>query len=99
MTNDKPLNAALVSKNNTTANDKTVHTNTTNSNNNDNKGGKNAAPASKSNRAPVKKKSIDEEEDLKSRCSFFHNAIPIMPKSLAIACCIMNILFPGLGKS
>ena len=29
---------------------------------------------------------------------FFRKAIPLMPQSLAIMCCIFNILFPGLGK-
>ena len=29
---------------------------------------------------------------------FFRKAIPLMPQSLAIMCCIFNILFPSLGK-
>lgn len=28
---------------------------------------------------------------------FFRKAIPIMPKPLAVLCCIFNIFFPGLG--
>jgi hypothetical protein len=37
-----------------------------------------------------------------SRCSgsehgFFRKAMPVMPKPLAIICCLFNILFPGLG--
>lgn len=57
-------------------------------------------PIIKINRSPTKTASSnDDTDDLKSRCSFFRRAIPVMPKSLAIACCIMNILFPGLGMS
>ena len=29
---------------------------------------------------------------------FFRKAIPVMPRALAIICCIFNIFFPGLGK-
>lgn len=29
---------------------------------------------------------------------FFRKAIPVMPKPLAIICCLLNIIFPGLGK-
>lgn len=46
----------------------------------------------------TEKNNDDDDDDLKSRCGFFRKAIPIMPKSLAIVCCILNILFPGLGK-
>ena len=28
----------------------------------------------------------------------FRKSIPIMPRMLAIICCIFNIIFPGLGK-
>jgi hypothetical protein len=32
-----------------------------------------------------------------SEHGFFRKAMPVMPKPLAIACCLLNILFPGLG--
>jgi len=27
-----------------------------------------------------------------------HHAIPVMPLALAVACCVMNILLPGIGE-
>lgn len=38
----------------------------------------------------------NEKEIVKTR--FFHKAIPIMPKYLAVICCILNIFIPGLGN-
>lgn len=95
MTNDKSLHATFVPKSNPSD---TTHNLNSMKNKNDIKEKNLPSTATKSNRTPVRKKSEDEEDNLKSRCGFFRKAIPIMPKSLAIACCIMNIVFPGLGK-
>lgn len=44
------------------------------------------------------KNSNDENQKEIVKTSFFHKAIPIMPKYLAIICCILNIVIPGLGN-
>jgi hypothetical protein len=46
-----------------------------------------------------KNESDNESDDNEGNTpgGFFRKAIPIMPKKLAIMCCIFNILFPGLG--
>ncbi|CAF0771115.1 unnamed protein product [Brachionus calyciflorus] len=44
-----------------------------------------------------KKSQRPESNDDVVKSGFFRRAIPIMPKYLAILCCILNILFPGLG--
>lgn len=44
------------------------------------------------------KKSNEENEKNEVKSSFFHKAIPFMPKYLAIICCILNILIPGFGN-
>lgn len=38
------------------------------------------------------------EEEKKKRRSVLHRAIPVMPLSLAVTCCLLNILLPGFGK-
>lgn len=44
------------------------------------------------------KKKIYQNENDGAKTSFFHRSIPIMPKSLAIVCCILNIIIPGFGN-
>jgi hypothetical protein len=36
-------------------------------------------------------------EETENKPGFFRKAIPVMPKPLAIICCLLNILVPGLG--
>ena len=45
----------------------------------------------------VKKDESSHEENSKTG-GFFRKAIPIMPKPLAILCCLFNIFIPGFGK-
>lgn len=49
-----------------------------------------------SNCTQFSNKDIDNKKGIQG---FFHKAIPIMPKPLAITCCFLNIFVPGLGKT
>ena len=49
--------------------------------------------ASKTNNSKIEETSLDSG----NKPGFFRKAIPVMPKPLAILCCLLNILIPGLG--
>lgn len=46
-----------------------------------------------------KKSNNYTEEDEVNKPGFFRKAIPIMPKPLAIICCLFNIIVPGFGTN
>ena len=65
-----------------------------------NGGNNNLAPTLDRNNANtnrIERKSSRSNESLTSEQGFFRKALPVMPKPLAVVCCVFNILFPGLG--
>ena len=53
---------------------------------------------SNENGTKLKERKSFEEDETDPKPGFFRRAIPIMPKPLAIVCCFLNILIPGIGN-